>query len=83
MLDVVLLFSSYGNHLIWLKLATAFAFIVTICLLAKYGLRRMNYKEKDLKDAGLNHHRRRAWRAIERRRRKRRGREPKRVIHHY
>lgn len=57
--------------------------IFVICLLAKYGLRRISYKDTELKAAGLNHHKRRAWRAKEKRKRRRGGREQKRIIHHY
>lgn len=83
MLDVVLLISSYEHYLIWLKLMSAFVLIVVVCQLTKYGLRRISYKEKELKAAGLNHHKRRAWRAVERRKRRRGGRELKRIVHHY
>lgn len=83
MVNLLLLISNYAENLFWLKFLVAFILICVICLLVRYGLRRLKYKDKDLKNAGLNHQERRKWRAAERRKLKRRGRSRKMTRHHF
>lgn len=54
----------------WVKLLVAFCLTTMLYFIFKYGLRRLKFKQKDLKAAGLNHEQRRQWLAERRRKRK-------------
>jgi uncharacterized membrane protein len=82
-LNLLLLILNYSQDLFWLKFLVALILISVLYLFVKYGLRRLKYKDKDLKNAGLNHQGRRQWRAVERRKFKHRGRSRKMTKHHF
>ena len=54
----------------WLKVLVAFCLTTTLYFVFKYGLRKLKFKQKDLKAAGLNHNQRRQWLAERRKRKK-------------
>jgi len=55
----------------WVKISVAFCLMTMLYFVFKYGLRRLKFKRKDLKAAGLNHGQRRQWLAE----RKRKGKK--------
>lgn len=54
----------------WVKILVAFCLTTMLYFAFKYGLRRLKFKQKDLKAAGLNHGQRRQWLAERKRKRK-------------
>lgn len=83
LLNMIFSISSFAGDLFRYKAFTALVFLSIICLLVKLGLRRLRYKESELKSAGLNHRQRRKWRAMERHESKRGKRTKKRTVYRY
>lgn len=52
------------------KILVAFGLTTMLYFVFKYGLRRLKFKQKDLKAAGLNNGQRRQWLAERRKRKK-------------
>ncbi len=83
MLDLIIWSLNYGSYLFWARAVAATGLMTILYFLFRFGLRRFRFKEKDLKDAGLNHAQRRDWRAINRRKLKHTGRSRKKPRRHY
>jgi len=65
---------SFSSNVFWLGLLVALSLTVGLLVIARFGLKRFNFKMADLKAAGLNHQQRREWRAAFRRKHRSPGR---------
>ena len=71
MSKLILLSSTYGSHLFWIKALVMLCLMTLLCLIFRFGLRRFKFRQKDLKAAGLNHRQRRRWLAASKKKNKR------------